>query len=218
MDRVRRSGGTVDASRQDETELVMRAQQGDRDALAEIVAAHQQKVYQVALRMCGNPHDAEETLQETFLSAMTALPRFEQRAKLSTWLYRIASNACLMRRRAAANHPEVALVEAGDAPAVDSSDDEAGPLTSPRYFVDWSGLPEAMLLDTELREVLEAAIAGLPPDLRIVLIWRDLEGLSTAETADVVGISPANVKVRLHRARLQLRTALAAYFQDQIES
>lgn len=210
-----KSGVNVEPGGQDERELVARAQQGDRDALAEIVTTHQQKVYQVALRMCGNPQDAEETLQETFLSAMTALPRFEQRARLSTWLYRIASNACLMRRRAAASRPEVALVEGSDRPGPDSTDDEALSPTPPRYFVDWSGLPEAMLLDAELRDVLEAAIADLPPDLRIVLIWRDLEGLSTAETAEVVGISQANVKVRLHRARMRLREALTAYFQER---
>ncbi len=201
----------------DETELVARAQQGDRAALAEIVTTHQQKVYRVALRMCGNQHDAEETLQETFLSAITALPRFEARARLSTWLYRIASNACLMRRRTEANHPEVALAEGDDTPAPD--DEGAGELafTPPRYFVDRTGLPETMLLDAELNTVLEEAIAALPPDLRIVLIWRDLEGLSTADTAEVVGISQANVKVRLHRARMALRATLAAYFQERAD-
>ncbi len=188
---------------QDEMALIAQAQQGDKAALAALVAAHQDTVYNVALRMCGNAHDAEETLQETFLNAITALPRFEGRSRLSTWLYRIASNACLMRRRAAARSAEVVSVEQ----AQDSSN---GGL--PRYFVDWSGLPEAALLDAELHTVMEEAIAQLPPDLRIVFIWRDLEGLSTAETADVVGISEANVKVRLHRARMQLRESLSAYF------
>lgn len=188
---------------EDEAALIAQAQQGDKAALAAIVAAHQDTVYNVALRMCGNTHDAEETLQETFLSAMTALPRFEGRARLSTWLYRIASNACLMRRRAAAHAPEVLSVE---------QIEETPDANLPRYFVDWSGLPEAALLDRELHGVMEQAIAGLPPDLRIVFIWRDLEGLSTAETADAVGISEANVKVRLHRARMLLRAALSDYF------
>jgi RNA polymerase sigma-70 factor (ECF subfamily) len=211
----------IDTTMHDEAALVARAQQGDPTALAEIVTAHQQTVYQVALRMCGNPQDAEETLQETFLSAITALPRFEQRARLSTWLYRIASNACLMRRRAAANHPEVALHEASDpTPADAAAFGEEGHTAPahPRYFVDWSGLPESALLNAELHTVLEEAIAALPPDLRIVLIWRDLEGLSTAETAEAVGITQANVKVRLHRARLALRATLAAYFQEQTAS
>lgn len=188
---------------EDEASLIAQAQQGDKAALAAIVAAHQDTVYNVALRMCGNPYDAEETLQETFLSVMTALPRFEGRARLSTWLYRIATNACLMRRRAEAHSPEVLSVEQVE----DAPDAEL-----PRYFVDWSGLPEAALLDAELHGVMQAAIAELPPDLRIVFVWRDLEGLSTAETAEAVGISEANVKVRLHRARMALRAALSAYF------
>jgi RNA polymerase sigma-70 factor (ECF subfamily) len=197
----------------DETALVARAQQGDSQALAAIVAAHQDTVYHVALRMCGNAQDAEETLQETFLSALTALPKFEGRARFSTWLYRIASNACLMRRRAAAQQPEVVALEPGDETGAERDHNDA----PPRYFVDWSGLPEAALLDAELHGALEAAIAALPPDLRIVFLWRDLEGLSTAETAEVLGISEANVKVRLHRARRQLRTTLAGYLAGQPE-
>jgi RNA polymerase sigma-70 factor, ECF subfamily len=192
-----------------EAELVVRAQQGDAAALAAIVSAHQDRVYHVALRMCGNPDDAQETLQETFLNAIPALPSFEGKARFSTWLYRIASNACLMRRRAEAAQPVLVPVEIdGDAaPAEDEP--------HPRYFVDWSGLPEAMLLDAELASVLEQAIATLPPDLRIVFLWRDLEGLSTAETAEVLGISEANVKVRLHRARLHLRQRLTGYFTQR---
>jgi len=193
----------------DETILVARAQQGDKTALAALVEAHQQTVYNVARRMCGNEYDAEETLQETFLSAITALPRFEGRSRLSTWLYRIATNQCLQLRRRTQRVPasgrgsETLPVEEFD------GDDDA---SAPRLFVDWSGLPEAALLDEELHDVMEEAIADLPPDLRIVFIWRDLEGLSTAETAEVVGISAANVKVRLHRARLALREQLSAYF------
>jgi RNA polymerase sigma-70 factor (ECF subfamily) len=189
----------------DEALLVARAQQGDKSALTELVEAHHQTVYNVARRMCGNEHDAEETLQETFLNAIAALPRFENRSRLSTWLYRIATNQCLQRRRAAGS---------GSAPLpVEELDRDNG--DTPRLFVDWSGLPEDALLDDELREVMEAAIAALPPDLRIVFIWRDLEGRSTAETAAIVGISEANVKVRLHRARLALREQLSAYFAER---
>ena len=188
----------------DEAVLVARAQQGDKLALAALVEAHHQTVYNVARRMCGNEHDAEETLQETFLSAITALPRFEGHSRLSPWLYRIPTNQCLPRRRAAGARPQTVPVEDGD-----------GDTPAPRFFVDWSGLPETALLDDELHEVMEAAIATLPPDLRIVFIWRDLEGLSTAETAGVVGISEANVKVRLHRARLALREQLSAYFAER---
>ena len=188
----------------DESHLITRAQQGDAAALAEIVESHQRTVYNVALRMCGNAHDAEETLQETFLSAIRALPKFEGRSQFSTWLYRIASNACLMQRRRAANAPDFTPLDNGD-------DDE---FEEPRYFVDWSYQPDDVLLDSELREVMEKAITTLPDALRIVFIWRELEGLSTAETAEVLGISEGTVKVRLHRARLKLRELLSEGYLD----
>lgn len=191
----------------DETTLLKRAQQGDQTALSEIVETHQRRIYNVALRMCGNASDAEDTLQETFLSALKALPRFKGRSRLSTWLYRIASNACLMRRRREAAGPDT--VSVNEVLAEDMGD------LRPKYFVDWSARPEDMVLDAELKGVMETAIAGLPPTLRIVFIWRDLEGLSTQETAVVLDISESAVKVRLHRARLKLREALSGYFAPQ---
>ena len=191
-----------------ESALLERAKRGDPAALAEIVAAHQNRVYNVALRMCGNVEDAEETLQETFLNALKALPRFEGRSKFSTWLYRIASNACLSRRRRDASRPDILSIdEAGED---DSADD-----FRPKFFLDWSYAPEDELLTAELKTVMAEAITRLPPDLRIVFIWRDLEGLSTEETAEVLGLSVGTVKVRLHRARLKLRELLSSYFAAQ---
>jgi len=190
----------------DEQALIARAQQGDAQALAAIVESHQRTVYNVALRMCGNPHDAEETLQETFLSAIKALPKFEGRSRLSTWLYRIASNACLMQRRRQS--------AGADITSLDDGEEERDGFDPPKYFVDWSVRPDDVLLDGELRSVMEDAIAQLPEALRIVFIWRDLEGLSTAETAEVLGISEGAVKVRLHRARLQLRELLSHYYAE----
>jgi len=190
----------------DEQALIARAQQGDAQALAAIVENHQRTVYNVALRMCGNPHDAEETLQETFLSAIKALPKFEGRSRLSTWLYRIASNACLMQRRRQS--------AGADITSLDDGEEERDGFDPPKYFVDWSVRPDDVLLDGELRSVMEDAIAQLPEALRIVFIWRDLEGLSTAETAEVLGISEGAVKVRLHRARLQLRELLSHYYAE----
>ena len=190
-----------------ETQLVERAREGDPSALTEIVETHQQRIYGVALRMCGNQQDAEETMQETFLSAIEALPRFEGRSQLSTWLYRIASNACLMRRRK----------EASRAQTVNEADtyDGDGEEELPTYFVDWSYLPDDVVLDRELQEFLERAILQLPPALRLTFIWRELEGLSTAETAAALEISEGAVKVRLHRARLKLRELLSGYFVEQ---
>lgn len=191
-----------------EVELIARAQGGDNQALSELVEQHQQTIYNVALRMCGNADDAEETLQETFLNAIQALPRFEGRAKLSTWLYRIASNQCLMRRRRDAKAPMQFFIDEGGDPAE----------SQPKYFVDWSYNPDDLVLDAELQEVMEAAIETLPPKLRLVFIWRELEGLSTAETAAVLDISESAVKVRLHRARLQLRERLSGYFAERVDA
>lgn len=188
-----------------ELALIERAKQGDQTALAEIVAAHQNRVYNVALRMCGNVEDAEETLQETFLNALKALPRFEGRSQLATWLYRIASNACLSRRRRGASQPETLSVD-----ETDDTDGENG--FTPQFFIDWSHAPEDELLTAELQAVMSEAIRQLPPTLRIVFIWRDLEGLSIEETAEVLGLSAGTIKVRLHRARLKLRELLSGYF------
>ncbi|MEZ4559293.1 MAG: sigma-70 family RNA polymerase sigma factor [Caldilineaceae bacterium] len=185
----------------DETQLVSLAQQGDQDALATLVETHQQRIYNVALRMCGNAQDAEETLQETFLSAIEALPRFEGRSQLSTWLYRIASNACLMRKRRESRDPTLLM---------EPDEDGGDPL--PRYFVDWTYRPDDILLDRELQDFLEEAILKLPETLRIVFIWRELEGLSTAETAEAVGISESATKVRLHRPACNCATCCPDYF------
>jgi RNA polymerase sigma-70 factor (ECF subfamily) len=192
----------------DESLLIERAQQGDPIALAEIVESHQRTVYNVALRMCGNVYDAEETLQETFLNVIKALPNFEGRSRFSTWLYRIASNACLMRRRREASQPyTISVDETGE--GTNGTED-----VLPKYFVDWSLKPEDEVLDAELNQMMEEAIIQLPANLRIVFIWRDLEGLSTQETAEVLGLSESAVKVRLHRARLRLRELLSCYFAD----
>ena len=188
----------------DEQALIARAQQGDAQALAAIVENHQRTVYNVALRMCGNPHDAEETLQETFLSAIKALP----------------SSRAFSAIDVAVSHRLERLPDAATTPGR-GADDLAGrrrgerdEFDPPKYFVDWSVRPDDVLLDGELRSVMEDAIAQLPEALRIVFIWRDLEGLSTAETAEVLGISEGAVKVRLHRARLQLRELLSHYYAE----
>lgn len=196
-----RDTGTADAT------LVVQARAGNKDALAQLVNQHLQPIYRVALRMCGNVNDAEETTQETFLNAIKALPKFEGRAQFSTWLYRIASNVCLMQRRRHATEPKILPLGAeGDA------EEATATFVAPRLLMDWSAQPMDVALDHELHDRLEAAISELPPTLRIVFVWRDLEGLSTAETAAILDITESAVKVRLHRARLQLRESLASYF------
>jgi RNA polymerase sigma-70 factor (ECF subfamily) len=160
-------------------------------------------VYNLALRLMRNdPMEAEDVLQETFISAYRALDRFEGRSLLSTWLYRIAYNAALMRLRKR-ELPTVSI----DEPLANEEGDP-----SPRQLVDWRAVPDRAVLDGELRNMLDTAIAFLPETLRSVFVLRDIEGLSTAETAAVLDLTETNVKVRLHRARLALREQLSAYF------
>lgn len=160
------------------------------------------RIYRLALKLVGDPVEAEEVLQETFISACQHVQRFEGRSNLATWLYRIATNASLMRLRR--RRLEVISIE-------DPIELESGEVT-PRQLVGWGWDPEAHVLNEELRQVMDTAIARLPETLRAAFVLRDIEGLSTAETAEALGISESAAKVRLHRARLQLREELAEYF------
>ncbi len=179
---------------------------GDPAAFAQLVEANQRNIYNLALRMLNNPQEAEDVLQETFLSAYKALPSFEGRSSLSTWLYRIASNASLMRLRR--KQPESTSI---DEPLELEEGDSL-----PRQFVDWSSVPEDELLDEESRRVMDEAVAELPEGLRIVFILRDIEGLSTEEAGEALELSESAVKTRLHRARLALREKLSAYFAERL--
>ena len=187
--------------------FLKRLQTGDPLAFAQFVEENQSQVYNLALRMLNDPQEAEDVLQETFLNAYKALPSFEGRSSLGTWLYRIASNASLMRLRkkqpATVSVDEPLILDAGD--------------SVPRQLVDWSNLPEDELLSTESRQVMDQAVSELPEALRIVFILRDLEGLSTAETGEVLGLSRGAVKTRLHRARLWLRERMSTYFAERMQ-
>jgi RNA polymerase sigma-70 factor (ECF subfamily) len=188
----------------DNTELLARLKAGDQSAYAKLVEDNASAIYRLALRMMGNEADAEDVLQETFLSAFKSIDRFEGRSSLSTWLYRIASNAALMRLRR--NEPEQVSV---DEP-VERDDGEM----MPRQFFDFCCLPEDDLLREEAREQMKQAIDDLPPTLRSVFVLRDIEGLSTAETAEALDLSESAVKSRLMRARLKLRDELSRYFSQ----
>lgn len=189
-----------------EAELLAAAQAGRQDAYAEIVERYSGTVYNLALRLMNDPQEAEDVLQETFISAFRALGRFEGRSQLGTWLYRIAYNAAMMRLR---RHR--VLTESLD----ETRETEDGEL-APRQLVDWTAVPDRLLLGRELRDVLSAALATLPESLRSVFVLRDIEGLSTAETAETLGLTETNTKVRLHRARLALRERLTGYFAPAV--
>lgn len=193
----------MDATKQTPTdgELVARAKAGDTDAFGILVERHESKVYGLCLKMLGNPEDAEDCLQEVFIKAYEALPGFREEARFSTWIYRIATNACLMRLRKR-KLETVSL----DRPV------DLGDGTATRDVEDWSADPAADLMTDELGEVLTQHINELEPDNRIVFLLRDIHGMSTGDTASVLGLSVPAVKSRLHRARLFLRQRLTDYF------
>ena len=186
---------------QSEQQLIDALQQRERRACDQLVERYSSRLYDVALRLTGHPNEAEEVLQETFINACRSVDSFEGRSGLGTWLYRIATNNGLMRlRRKTA--PTVSL----------DAEDEAGEGEfQPRNLADWSWDPESTALTTDLRSTLDAAVASLPPSLQAAFILRDIEGLSTEEAAEALGISREALKVRLHRARLMLRERLADY-------
>jgi RNA polymerase sigma-70 factor, ECF subfamily len=176
---------------------------GDPQALSALFEIHADRVYRLALGILRERQAAEDVVQETFLSAMTHLDQFEGRSAVGTWLYRVAYNASLTRLRQRPSEP------------LPADEPEPGEPPLPRALVEWDLTPEAMLMDSEARGHLDAAIAMLPESLRAAFLLRDVEGLSTLETAETLGISEGAVKVRLHRARLALRERLAEYFGER---
>jgi RNA polymerase sigma-70 factor (ECF subfamily) len=183
-------------------------QAGDRDAYAAMVDQYSDQLYRLALRMLGNPQEAEDVVQETYLNAFRAIQRFEGRSSLGTWLYRIASNQALMRLRK--KQPELVSVD-------EPIEGKEGSLI-PRQLKDWCCLPEKEFMTHESQKQLEVAINMLSPALKTAFVLRDLHGLSTRETADVLEISESAVKTRLLRARLELREQMSGYFGERLGS
>ncbi len=185
-------------------DLLERIRSGDRSACDDCIRRHANGVYRLALRLTRNEAEAEDVMQETFLSAFKAIHQFNGRSTLRTWLYRIAYNAALMRLRGP-RHESLSLDEA-------FGPDDGTPL--PRQLFDWTRLPEKELEQAELRSEMEKAIRELPELFRPVFVMRELEGLSTEETATALGLTSEAVKTRLHRARLWLRERLSAFFSS----
>jgi RNA polymerase sigma-70 factor (ECF subfamily) len=181
-------------------------QAGDKVEFARLVDAYYQVIYRLAVKILGNPQDAEDILQETFIKAFRYLPDFNGRSRLSTWLYRIATNEALMliRRRKP------------DAISIDEPRDGDEQDQEPLQIVDWCCMPEHEMLSSESREYLDQAIESLPTSLRVVFVLRDIEGLSTLETGEVLNLSETAVKTRLSRARLRLREELTRYYGDRM--
>lgn len=185
-----------------DAELVARAKLGDLAAFEALTSRYEQRVYSLAMRMLRQEQDAEDVTQQTFLSALENLNGFRGEASFSTWLLRIAAHAALKVIRKRKGLDTVSLEEATE------SQDENGAIPHPEYIADWRQSPEELVQRNETRRLLDGALAQLDEKRRLVFLLRDVEGLSVKETAEALGLSEANVKVRLLRARLQLREQL----------
>jgi RNA polymerase sigma-70 factor (ECF subfamily) len=193
-------GSPASRSQRDEAALIRRVQQGENHLFYELIEPYQRSVYYAAYAVLENDADAEEAAQEAFLKALAHLPQFRSESKFSTWLVQIAINEARMRRR----KDRKGLYESID----NGRPDEEGDYI-PRDFADWREIPSETLDRKELREALARALASLKPKYREVFILRDVQNLSIAETARLLGINESSVKTRLLRARLQMRDALA---------
>jgi RNA polymerase sigma-70 factor, ECF subfamily len=175
---------------------------GDRAEFARLVDAYSGVIFRLGMKMLENQQDAEDVLQETFIKAFRSLSGFDGRSSVSTWLYRIATNEALMMLR---KHKRVMV--SLDEPLENEDGDQ-----EPMQIADWCCLPENELMSAEARAYLDQAIEQLPHNLRLVFLLRDIDGLSTLETGEVLNLSETAVKTRLSRARLRLRQDLTGYF------
>ena len=190
---------TLSAVETDET-LVLRAQKGDTGAFDELVRRYTSIVYRILYKILRHDEDTQDALQDTFVSAYRALPRFRQDARFSTWIYRIATNAALMKARAR-KHNLVSL----DHPTEDPEAQSAWELP------DWSATPDEEIMTGETRRIMEDAIQALPPEQRAAFVLHDIQDLSSAETAQAMGITVSAVNSRLHRARVFLRDRIGRH-------
>lgn len=188
-----------------ELKLIEQAQGGDRKALAELVKLYEQTVFNFSFKICRHKDRAENTMQETFLSMVKNIHQFSGQSKLSTWLYRVVANHCLMLARSESKYGYTSF-----------EDEEA--LIDEKEIADWNVTPERVTENNELKQILDKAIEKLPADYRIVFMLRDVEGLTTEETAKIVELSVPAVKSRLHRARAFLRNELNDTFSEDINN
>jgi RNA polymerase sigma-70 factor (ECF subfamily) len=183
--------------------LVERVRGGDVSAYDELVRKYERQIFRIAQRITQNREDAEDVTQDTFVKGYEKLDQFQGNSKFYTWLVRIAVNESLMRLRKRRTGRMVSIDE-------DVVTDEG---SVPRDLADWAPDPEQNYSQSELHTILEKTIKGLPPGFRVVFELRDVQGLSTEETAEALNLSVPAVKSRLLRARLQLRERLTHYFK-----
>lgn len=184
--------------------LIEAINSGQQNLYYDLVKRYERKLYNFGLRVCWDVRDAEDLVQETFLNVFRYIKDFRYETKFKNWLYKIASSVCIKKKRKSKFAPERELSLDEFLPKEDSR--------VPTELPDWASAPVDQLLNQELSDTIRQAITSLPEKYRVVIALRDLEGFSTAETAQILNVTAANVKVRLHRARLFLRETLKAYF------
>ncbi len=187
----------------DEAAIVAQARQGDAKAFSELLRRYEGKIFRLALHITQNREDAEDVLQETFLKAYEHLDQFQGQSKFYTWIVRIAVNQALMKLRKRKSDRSVSLDE-----TIDTGED-----TVAREIAAWDENPEQTYSREEINQILGSAIDDLAPIYRAVFVLRDVDELSTEETAEALSLSVPAVKSRLLRARLQLRDKLTRYFK-----
>ena len=188
-----------------ESELISKAKNGDKNALANLVTTYSGRIYNLALRILRNREDAEDVLQETFLTVLEKLVTFDGRSNFFTWIYRIATNASLMKLR----KKKLVFAELPDSPDI-------GPRHEEQLFVDWSQDLSLNVQNKEIKTIIDSAISQLSEIYRTVFILRDIEHLSIRDTSKILDISEENVKIRLRRARMFLRDKISEYYEGSV--
>jgi len=188
-----------------DSELIAKFQTGDTESYVELIGRYTEKVFNLALRLTRNQEDAEEVLQDVFLTVYRKIDRFEGKAAFSSWLYRITVNTAFMTLRRRKQHPTISMED-----------------VNPQIKESWTGPTSAnsdvnyISTQHQLREVVEGAIAKLPEEYRAIFLLRDVDGLSNQEVGEILGLSVPAVKSRLHRSRLMLRRRLQRFYDDYV--
>ena len=188
-----------------DNQLIRSINAGRHDLFYQLVKRYEKRLYNFGLRMCDTPSDAEDMVQDTFLNVFKYLSGFRYKTKFKNWLYRVATSACLKKKRRSKYAPEKELSLEEFLPG-----DEA---TMSGELPRWATQPLEQVLNDELGGVIRKALLDLPEKYRLVVVLRDVEGFNTQEAAEILDLTPTNIKVRLHRARLFLRDALKAYYE-----
>jgi RNA polymerase sigma-70 factor (ECF subfamily) len=191
----------------EDLELVDSIHKGRTDLFHQLLGKYQKRIYNFGLKICPNSQDAEDMVQESFINVFKYLKDFRRESSFKNWIYLIASSVCHKMKRKSKFAPERKLSLEEFIP-----DEHDG---VKKEIPAWAMEPSERLLNQELSDKIQSAIAELPTDYRLVLVLRDMEGFSTEETAGILHITPVNVKVRLHRARLFVRDVLKEYYENE---